>query len=171
MKRNEGADFGTAVHARLAEVEWISPGDVERLEKAWTIGGDRDAAADESLACLRSEALASCWTRPVAANVEVWREREFETVLDGAWVSGIFDRVVVERDDFGRAVRAEVLDFKTDRVVEAAEFAGATLRHTAQLNLYRRVVAVLVGLAPTEVTCRLIFTRLRRTVTVRTQAE
>jgi ATP-dependent exoDNAse (exonuclease V) beta subunit len=171
LKRNEGADFGTAVHARFAEIEWIVPGDVERLTAAWTQVGSRDAASDETLACLRAEALAACWTRPTAAQVGVWRERSFEMVLDGAWVTGIFDRVVVERDESGRAVRATILDFKTDRVSGTSELAAAVMRHSGQLNLYRRVVVVLAGLAPAKVECVLIFTRLRKAVTVPIKVE
>ena len=170
-KRNEGADYGTAVHERFAQIEWIGTGDVERVAAGWTTAGVRDPAADEALACLQSDALSAVWTRPVSAWVDVWRERGFEMVLDGAWVTGIFDRVVVERDDAGRAVRAAVLDFKTDRLAGAAELAAATLRHTGQLNLYRRVVAVLTGLSPDDVDCTLIFTRLRQAVTVSTKVE
>ena len=171
LKRNEGADFGTAVHERFAEVEWIGSGRADRFVAAWTKTGVRDAATDEALACLLADGLAAVWTRPAAARVDVWRERGFEMVLEGAWVTGIFDRVVVERDDSGRALRATVLDFKTDRVAGAAELAAATLRHTAQLNLYRRVVAVLAGLAPVDVACTLVFTRLRQAVSVSMKVE
>jgi ATP-dependent exoDNAse (exonuclease V) beta subunit len=86
-------------------------------------------------------------------------------------VTGIFDRVVVERDESGRAVRATILDFKTDRVSGASELAAAVMRHSGQLNLYRRVVVVLAGLAPAKVECVLIFTRLRKAVTVPIKVE
>ena len=44
---------------------------------------------------------------------DVWRERSFDVMIQGSWVSGIFDRVVVERDETGGAVSAVIYDFKT----------------------------------------------------------
>ncbi|MFI5356221.1 MAG: UvrD-helicase domain-containing protein [Opitutales bacterium] len=158
------ADFGTAVHARLAAVEWAGDGVVtERMGAA----PEGDAAGAEALACVRAPGLAAVWARPAgAAQAEVWRERSFEIVLDGAWVTGVFDRVVVERDAAGRAVRATVYDFKTDRVESAADVDAAVARHADQLTLYRRVAAVLSGLEPGAVVCALVLTRRRSLVTV-----
>jgi ATP-dependent helicase/nuclease subunit A len=170
LDRNAGADFGTEVHARFAEVEWVEPGMIDVWRAAWAGAGGAGAAAGEALACLTEPALAEIWTRPksveAGGNVAVWRERPFETVLDGAWVTGIFDRVVLERDADGRSVRATVIDFKTDRLVSAADRFVATARHAAQLNLYRRVVATLAGVALSDVRCQLVFTRLRCAVAV-----
>jgi ATP-dependent helicase/nuclease subunit A len=151
------ADFGTAVHTLLAEVEWVSEGDVEKFAEAWRVRG---GAGEEALACLRASGLAAVWKRPDRA--EAWRERAFEVVMDGAWVTGVFDRVVIERDQAAHAVRATVFDFKTDRVAGDADVAAAVARHAGQLNLYRRVAAVLTGLDVAAVACELVFTRLRR---------
>jgi hypothetical protein len=133
---------------------------LERLTVAWTEAKHGDAAG-EALACLGSEALGRFWRRPTTACVEVWREQAFEMVLHGSWVTGIFDRVVVERDIGGRALRASVVDYKTDQIDGPAGVATALARHGGQLNLYRQVAAVLIGLALEDVECILIFTRLR----------
>jgi ATP-dependent exoDNAse (exonuclease V) beta subunit len=69
---------------------------------------------------------------------------------------------VVERDAAGSATRAVVIDYKTDLVGTAAELAAAVARHAGQLNLYRRVVAVLAEVPVGRVECGLVFTRLRR---------
>ena len=69
-------------------------------------------------------------------------------------------------DDASRAVRATVYDFKTDRSADDAALVVAAARHAAQIGLYRRVVAVLTGLAPTAVSAELVFTSLPRRVTV-----
>lgn len=158
-----GADFGTAVHALLAEVEWLDEAGLKRFEAAWAKAG---VAGAEALACLQAAELARVWKRPVAAQAEVWRERAFEVVLDGVWVTGVFDRVVVVRDIAGRALRASVFDFKTDYLAGESELAGVVARHMAQLELYRRVVAVLAGLDVSAVECELVITRLRRSVAV-----
>ena len=158
------AEFGTAVHQCFAGVEWAGEGESERLASSWETGGP---AAMQALACWRAAELAQVWVKPAgAARVEVWRERVFEIVLDGAWVTGVFDRVVIERDASGRAVRATVFDFKTDRVESVEEVAAAVARHADQLNLYRRVVRVLAGICLPEVACELVFTRLLRRLRV-----
>jgi ATP-dependent helicase/nuclease subunit A len=155
------ADFGTAVHTLLAEVEWVSQGDGEKFAEAWTRHG---MARDQALACLRAPELAGMWMRRDCA--EVWRERAFEVVLGGAWVTGVFDRVVIERDKAGRAVRATVFDFKTDRVAGDSDVVAAVARYAGQLNLYRRAAAVLTGLNGMAVACELVLTQLRRLANV-----
>jgi len=161
LEATASVDFGTAVHALLAEVEWGGAEAADKFAAEWAAGG---AAAEEALACLRAPALAGVWRR--GAGAEVWRERAFEVVLDGAWLTGVFDRVAIERDAGGRVVRATVFDFKTDRVAGEADIAAAVERHAAQLNVYRRVAAMLAGLPPAAVECELILTRRRRSATV-----
>jgi ATP-dependent exoDNAse (exonuclease V) beta subunit len=146
-------DLGREVHALLAAVEWSDAAEGSRLEREWS---ERGEAAVQALACLRAPELADVWASQ--PHAEVWRERAFEIVLGDAWVTGIFDRVVLERDAGGRPRRVRVFDFKTDRVSEA-ELAAATARHAVQLNLYRRVAAVLAGVPMAQVTCELVFTR------------
>ena len=87
-------------------------------------------------------------------------------VLDDTWVSGRFDRVIVERDARGRAVRATVFDFKTDLVGSEPDLTKAAARHAVQMDLYRRVVARLAGLAESAVTGEVVFTRVGRRVAV-----
>ena len=166
LETSAGAQFGTDVHEMFAQVEWADGAATDRWANAWPKGGAPADAVAEAIACLREPALASVWARREFA--EVWRERAFEVVLDGVWVTGVCDRVVVERDAAGRTQRAEVFDFKTDRVATAADVAVAIERHETQLNVYRRVAAMLTGLPVEAVTCQLIFTRLRRLATVRT---
>jgi ATP-dependent helicase/nuclease subunit A len=154
--------LGNAVHARLAEIAWLPDGREADRARSW-----REPAAGvagrEALACVQAADLEDVWRMPGAGS-EVWRERAFEIVLDGAWVTGIFDRVVVERRG-GGVRRVTVYDFKTDRVGEG-ELDAAALRHAGQLGVYRRVAAVLAGVGEERVDCELVFTRLCRRVTV-----
>ena len=159
-----GAEFGRAVHELLAEVEWLAAGDAKKFTEAWTTRGVDAAAREETLACLRAPALADVWKETPRA--EVWRERAFEVVLDDAWVTGVFDRVVVERDANGRARRAIVFDFKTDAVAEEGGILAAVAQHAAQLNVYRRAVARLAGVGDAAVRCALVFTRRQRSAVV-----
>ncbi len=158
-----GAAFGRGVHALLAEISWLAPGDGEEFASRWTERGVEPEVRAEALACLVAEALADVWKENLGA--ELWRERAFEIVLDGAWVTGVFDRVVIERDPQGRAVRATVFDFKTDRVA-GGDNATAVARHAAQIGIYCRAAARLAGLPESAVVGEVVWTRLRRRIPV-----
>jgi ATP-dependent helicase/nuclease subunit A len=153
LEAGRAANFGKSVHELLAQVEWGGPDEIKRLAAAWREGG---AAVQEALACLGARQLAEVWAKPHAL-AEVWRERAFEIVLDEVWVTGVFDRVVIWRDAGGRAHRAVVYDFKTDRGSKA-DLGLAAARHRGQLLLYRRAVAVLTGLPLSAVEAQLVFT-------------
>ncbi len=86
-----------------------------------------------------------------------------ETILDGAWVSGVIDRLLVEHDPAGHPVAATVVDFKTDAVTGAGELAE---RHRAQVAAYRHGVAGALGLPAGAVRGVLVSTALRATVEV-----
>ena len=153
-----GAEFGTAVHALLAEVEWVGPDEIAAFAKSWATRG---AAGAEALACLGAPGLADFFLRP-PGQAEVWRERAFEVVLDDAWVTGIFDRVIVSRDDRGRPETVVVVDFKTDRFDPEYGVDQTLARSAAQMELYRRAASVLAGVRVDRVTCHLALTQLRR---------
>ena len=154
-------NFGRIVHELLAQVEWVAGDDAKRGEVRWR---DSGAAGEEALACLNASQLAHVWAQPGPA-AEVWRERAFEIVLEGAWVTGVFDRVVLWRDVTGRYHRAVVYDFKTDRGA-GADLERAAARHAGQIQLYRRVVAVLTALPLEKVEAQLVFTESRLSVAI-----
>jgi ATP-dependent helicase/nuclease subunit A len=161
LETGTAAAFGAEVHSLLAEVEWR---DGAAMPEQWRTRDALPEAIAEAEACLLAPSLAAVWSRP--AQGEVWRERAFEIVLDDAWVTGVFDRVIVERNARNGVEWVTVLDFKTDRVDDERAVADATRRHAAQLNVYRRVAAALTGVPIDVVTCELVFTRLQRRVRV-----
>ncbi len=158
--------FGAEVHALLAQVDWCAPGEESAWQARWRASGGGPEAIAAAVGCLAEPGLAEIWARPAGGEVDVWRERAFEAVLDGVWVSGVFDRVVVVRDAGGAVQSATIVDFKTDRVSTEGDVAAAVERHRGQLDAYRRAVAQLTGLAPGAVATRLVFTALRRRVDV-----
>jgi ATP-dependent helicase/nuclease subunit A len=157
------AEFGRRVHALLAKIGWADAPDRARLGRELAEEG---AAGAEAAACLRSPDLAGVWERPAGRGADLWRERPFEAVVDGAWVSGVFDRVGVVLGATGRPVSATVYDFKTDRIDPAADLAAAAERHAGQLEWYRQAVRSLTGLPDEAVAGEIIFTHLRRRVRV-----
>jgi ATP-dependent exoDNAse (exonuclease V) beta subunit len=161
LETGSAAAFGAEVHSLLAEVEWLNGG---AMAERWRARGAQAAAIGEAEACLHAPALAEVWTRP--GRAEVWRERAFEIVIENAWVTGVFDRVIVELNARNGVEWVTVVDFKTDRVDDERAVAEATRRHASQLNVYRRVAAALTGVPIDAVTCELVFTRLQRRVRV-----
>ena len=79
--------------------------------------------------------------------VALWRERAFEVCVDGAWVSGRFDRVTFFRNAAGELC-AEIVDFKTS--------AAHPERYDGQLAAYRRAVEALTGIPPGRIAARLM---------------
>lgn len=157
-------DFGSAVHRLLATVKWSCAADVDTRVRAWMDAGAEPDAVETAAKCLRATELSDIWREP-EAEAEVWRERAFEVVLEDAWVTGVFDRVIVERAD-GRVRRVRVFDFKTDQLTEGASLETATQRHAAQLNVYRRVAAVFAAVSPAQVECEVVFTHGPRRVVI-----
>lgn len=82
--------------------------------------------------------------------VELWREKAFEVVADGEWISGRFDRVTFFRTPDGE-LNAEIIDFKSS-LAHPERYAG-------QLATYRRALAALTGLPPERISTRLTLAR------------
>jgi ATP-dependent helicase/nuclease subunit A len=162
----QAADFGAAVHTAFASVEWWSPECADAWVDARRQAGANEAALSECVACLNDPDLARVFARP-SEDAELWRERSFESVLDGVWITGVFDRVVVEPGAAGKGLgRVTVIDFKTDRVKDTDDIRKAAERHAGQIELYRRVAALLTGVSPLRIDCQLVFTACRRAVAV-----
>lgn len=153
--QGRAANFGAQVHELLAEVEWLKSGDGAQWEAKWRKTETDRPVVEAAVACLRSDELVPVWRPPETPHrVEVWREKAFEVVLDGVWLTGVFDRVVVEYGEDSRASKAWVIDFKTDRIPEAGP-AALIVKHSIQLDHYRRVAGLLTGLSPRVVRCSL----------------
>ena len=78
--------------------------------------------------------------------VELWRERAFEVLADGEWISGRFDRVTFFTTAEG--LSAEIVDFKTS--------LAHSERYDGQLGAYRRAVHALTGIPMERITARLV---------------
>ncbi len=131
--RQAAFDFGDAVHRIFETIEWLddwSPPDARGNL------GKRALAAVET--CLEDAAVSRLLTRP-SPTAEVWRERRFETVLDGEWISGAFDRVVIDGD------KVTIIDFKTDLVADEDEIEKVLQKYRPQLALYRAVLRQMCG--------------------------
>ena len=161
------------MHEMLAEVEWWEKGmAIETLMERWkesgrVISGEvvSDRALELVLPLLESAVGQEALGRPGRKAI-LWREKPFDFIDEGSWVSGVFDRVVLECDDDGRVVAAQLLDFKTDEAADEEALQEKAAGYAPQLALYRRAVAKLTGLMEAQIRMELLFLRAKRLVKV-----
>ncbi|MCB1209857.1 MAG: UvrD-helicase domain-containing protein [Verrucomicrobiales bacterium] len=148
--------YGTLVHALFEQILWLDEMDTADLEKLWAAvpcpdPSIRNRALDEVRRCLAAAPARKALCRPSPA-AQCWREKRFEILLKGEWLSGTFDRVILE------AGSATILDFKTDKVDGAEALAERINGYRPQLQTYREVLCRMTGLAPEVIRCQLLFT-------------
>ena len=142
------ADLGLAVHEVLESIEWIS----ERIPPV--LEHPNAEAVRLVREFLETETGRRIFTRPSAPAV-LWRERRFDVIVEGKWLSGMFDRAVIFTDADGRPLSATIHDFKTDQ----AQPERLAEVHGAQMRAYRKSLAMLTGLSPDCVSTNLVSIR------------
>ena len=161
---SEVRSFGTAIHELFEQVAWIEEADAEQIIGAWRPSSGcsedvkRDVAAQFRRA-LQAAAVREALAQP-EGEAELWREKRFEIVLENEeWLSGAFDRVVIERDATGKVTRAAVIDYKSDRVVVGPAMDRAVETYRPQLRLYGRALSRILRLPESRIALRILFTR------------
>ena len=152
--RDEAEDFGSRVHAAFQQIEWLEA-DAEPPPETVSEGDTR--VRDTLRKCFADHAIRQLFT-PHNHAVEVWRERPFTFVAEGRMINGIFDRVHLHRNENGDVQRAEIIDFKTDRLNDPGAVARAAETHRPQMAAYVEALAGMLNLKPSAVHPVLIFT-------------
>ncbi|MFA5206727.1 MAG: UvrD-helicase domain-containing protein [Lentisphaeria bacterium] len=166
-----GREFGSAIHTLFQKLEWWEPGRPEAIVAEWRAAqaGLPAAAGAEMeavwLDALRAPAIRAALARP-AGPCQLWREKSFEVILDGAWVSGAFDRVVVRLDAAGRPQGAVILDYKSNQIREEGDLEALARGYRPQMTLYRQALARILGLKTEAISVQLLFLRAARLVPV-----
>mgnify|MGYP002395080992 CR=1 FL=1 len=168
---HSGREFGTAVHQLFYEIRWIDDQEIDGIIRQWqekTIIPPElwTSVIDHFRRTLEHPEVKHVLTRP-EGNIELWRERRFEVVLDRRWISGTFDRVVIYRNAKGSAESAVILDFKSDELDSVEEIERASTGYRPQLALYRQALAQILSLDQSQITTQLLFTRLGKLVETR----
>ncbi len=156
--------YGTLVHALFEQIEWLDEMNTEQINTAWASvpcvdEGVRARAEEEARRCLATAEVRKLLSRP-SRDAVCWREKRFEILLEGEWLSGTFDRVVLEAD------RATILDFKTDKTETDEALAARMESYRPQLDTYRKVLARMTGLSAEKIGCQLLFTHRGQVVTL-----
>lgn len=161
-------DFGTAIHSLFEKVAFIEDADPAAIVAAWGAAATatepvrRDVAVQFQHA-MRTDDVRKALSRPAAARVALWRERSFEIVIDDTWVSGQFDRVVIERDADDRVCAVTILDYKSNRIEDTARACADKAEHyRPQMQLYRKALGRILAVPETAIACGLVFTRIGR---------
>lgn len=157
---------GTAVHRLLEAIEWIHHPDSPEKEALalWQkLELDKMDGFDQvshmiNQAFKRQDFLnvflskdshhGSDKENEAGWNSVCWREKAFEYIQDGTWISGIIDRVVLDYSNTSResriALKARIYDFKTDGRLEPDAYAH-------QMQIYAEAVCRLTGLSKDKV--------------------
>ena len=139
---------GSAVHDLLSRLAWADADD-----PAWQQAMDAASpdVADAARRCLAAPDVRPLLSRPTGQPV-LWREKAFDLIAGDEWISGVFDRVVLQKDPAGRFTGATLIEFKTDAVKDAGAAAEQLPeRHAEQLQVYRQAIVALTGLAPAAI--------------------
>jgi hypothetical protein len=156
-------DFGNAIHAMFEAVEWIEDADAGAIAAQWVktaVCSDdvkRDATA-QFIAAMQSEDTRKALSKP-DGRVMLWREKSFELVLDGRWITGQFDRVTIRLNENGKPVAADILDYKSNRIDKPDEFKKAIEHYRPQLEAYTGSLSAILKIPRKAITASLLFTR------------
>ena len=143
----EAAELGTEVHEALAGIEW--------LESGIQLPENISQHAEKLVRGFFEKPIAQeVFTKPEQAH-NLWRERAFDVTLDGQWVSGVFDRVLVYLSEAGEPTSAIIYDFKTDHGSPAA----IEERYAGQMEVYRKAICALLRLSPDCVKSQILCVR------------
>ena len=165
-----GSERGTRIHEWLARVERADEASRDSLRRAASSlpEGPAREAAMAALDCVESKTLEEVFMPP--AGTILWREKPFEALLAGRWISGIFDRVHLFLAPSGTPASAVLYDFKTDREsIERSEM-GLVSRYGEQIELYRAALAQMVALPIDRVRAMLVWVGPQRLIEVRVSA-
>ena len=162
LLRSEGGSaqaLGTEVHSLFEKMEWWEN---ENSMERWL--ADNAAGLSTKSSRILSAAFEHLEVRRLfekpEGNIEVWREKSFVWQRGDHMVQGVFDRVVLYRSEDGTPIRAEIIDFKTDRFTPGGGVDDLIERHQAQVESYRQALKELTGLPSDKISLVLLFTSI-----------
>ncbi len=161
-------EFGIAIHELFQKVEWIGETDVTAIIDEWqkttsVTGRVKEDVCKQFKLCMEAEEIRGCLSRP-GDNVELWREKGFETFVNGRLMAGTFDRVIIFKDEHGRAVKARIIDYKSSLVDsnDLSAMKSRSGRYAPQMKAYRDALSRILRLESESIELLLLFTRIQR---------
>lgn len=170
-------NYGLLMHAWMEQIEWIDagpPADSSLASSPAAIGlssTDIAKAMAQFREHLAKPATIAALSRSrylaqfPGAQLTVLREHKFAVRDGNQLLTGSIDRAVVCRIG-GKLVGAEIIDFKTDIVIDEIAIAQRTQHYTPQLQAYRRALASLFHVEESSITLALAFLRAGKVVAI-----
>ncbi|OAI53000.1 hypothetical protein AYO47_05775 [Planctomyces sp. SCGC AG-212-M04] len=164
-----GMERGTLWHLWCQELRWLDDVSLDAAHLA-AIGQPhcrQGSRLQDEIAAFRSAlektAVRSLFERGSVARsrpdlgadlmVDCLSESGFSMLLDGRWLTGSVDRLVLYRRA-GKIVGADVIDFKTDQAGEATPLRGA---YREQIRQYAVAVARVYGIDANSICSKLVW--------------
>jgi len=150
MMDRGGLEYGDLVHQCFESIEWWQG------KLAWK----KDANVRKLvLECLENSSIQALFT--AQEGIKVYREQAIESMIDGAWVSGVIDRLILDYDADGKVIHAAIVDFKTDTVEDPSELVE---RYSKQLETYRKMICKAYSLGEESVYALIISTHFKKII-------
>jgi ATP-dependent helicase/nuclease subunit A len=127
-RSNGGAQFGSNVHAAFENVGWVDE-DPPFLPN--------NEAGNLIADLLKIPSVRKKFERNNRL-VELYREQPMDGIIGGKWLSGVVDRLHLHRDAAGKVTHVEIIDYKTDAVIE---IGALVTQYSIQMQAYRQVMA------------------------------
>ena len=154
----QASEFGSAVHAAFEQIEWL-----EMEGNAPSLPPAGQEIQDTLQKCFAAGEIQKLLTKPTSPSA-VWRERNFSVVDGDQFINGTFDRVHIHYAENGSIERAEIIDFKTDRITGSTTLEIAAEHHRPQLELYRKTLASVLSIPEERIELKLLFTDIAKVV-------
>lgn len=171
------ADFGKALHAFMSYIKWYGPGldlpsiydhALQLLDVSAEVAED---AFKQMKHALSFPTVQKALSRTGTAKQMVWLEKRFELILNNTWISGCFDRVVIEYNRDDAPVAAEIIDYKTSIIGNQQDLIKKSQSYANQLQIYRQALARMIDLPEEKIRTLLIFTRTGNVVELPQKAQ
>ncbi len=161
---------GTLIHAWFEQIEYVDDLDTQPTDDQLYAIARRVAAGqtehwitlqlNQFKQMLMRPSVRQALSRPTtpvnrSCESELWREHDFAVYSNGRFLRGKFDRVVVGLQS-GTPQRADLIDFKTDRVTPDS-LDQAIQRYRPQIQAYQAALAVMLNLPAHAIRSRLLF--------------
>ena len=166
---------GSLIHGWFEQVTWLEdglPGDELWYELGRRHGvesSELEQAKQQAESIIHNDSIHKLFSRRSyesrypGATVRVHREYPFAMLEQNRLIRGVIDRVVIvtQNNEF---VAAEVIDFKTDKVVDDAHLQRLIDRYALQVEMYRRATAQRYRSELHGIKGRLLFLDIGKTV-------
>ena len=164
----QAMDKGSHVHAAFENISWL---DQMSSTDQGIMVSEVELVQQIVTECLENKAIYQIMSHDAALAAgetkQYHQEQAFDVLLNEEgqelWLSGIIDRLHLIRDTDNQVIRAEIIDFKTDKVADELTLIE---RHQAQLEDYAQAVAQIYALPLTQIHCYLVSTHLKELLQV-----